>query len=135
MKPLNEIQMRHDRIAAAHEETAIVRLHKSNAAITELEIAGKLGLTEYGVRWLLMDRGFEPRYSTPQEIRKRQQADMGMRAAQLYRSGLSLREVADKFRLSQEAIRKILAKRGVKRRPAGQWTKRNGLVKRVAKCN
>lgn len=133
MKPLNEIQMRHDRVAAAQECNEIVRLHQSNEAITELEIARKLGLTEYGVRWLLIDRGFEPRYSTPKELKERQQADMGLRAAQLYRSGMSLREVADKFRLSPEAIRKILTKQGVKRRAAGQWTKRNGLVKRVAK--
>src|SRR5687768_7031487 len=63
MSDHSEAQRKQDRIAAVSEAGEIIRLHRSDEAITDLDIANKLGLTEYGVRWLLIERGFEPRYA------------------------------------------------------------------------
>lgn len=133
MKPIDEKQMKQDRIAAASEASEIIRLHQADQSSTDLDIAQKLGLTEYGVRWLLIERGFEPRY-VPDEQRpkalplKRGSTRDSFRLDEsdirhvidLYQEGHGLRAIAAHKSMTAEGVRFILRKHGIARREPGR---------------
>ena len=133
MKPPDEKQMRHDRIAAVSEASEIIRLHQADQSSTDLDIAQKLGLTEYGVRWLLIERGFESRYApdaqrpkalplkrgAARERFRLDEADI-QRVIALYQEGYSLRAIAEHMGMTPEGVRFILRKNGVVRRESGR---------------
>lgn len=133
MKPIDEKQMRQDRIAAASEASEIIRLHQADESSTDLDIAQKLGLTEYGVRWLLIERGFESRYAPDEQRPKALPLKRGsarerfrldeqeiQRVIDLYREGYSLRAIAEHMGMTPEGVRFILRKYGVVRRESGR---------------
>lgn len=133
MKPIDEKQMKQDRLAAVGEASEIIRLHQADESRTDLDIAQKLGLTEYGVRWLLIERGLEPRYAPesqrPKELplkrgaaRDRFHLDESdiQHVIALYREGYSLRAIATHKSMTPEGVRFILRKNGVTRREPGR---------------
>lgn len=95
-----------------------VRLYKEGASL--MDLAAESDVSAQAIRQSLLRRGVELR--SPSHNLKPRQPRLQLPANDIiarYKTGSSLREIAEDFGVSAKAVRSVLIRNGVERRPVG----------------